>query len=87
MLRVDPSDPAAVNVDVEVWSVPYEGLTAVLLGEPQGLSIGKVRLEDPTNQETHIFRLKSILNEFCEQIYRIISKLRYLCQTASQVWR
>ena len=46
MLRVDPSDPAAVKVDVEVWSVPYEGLTAVLLGEPQGLSIGKVRLED-----------------------------------------
>ena len=46
MLRVDPADPAAVSVDVELWRVSYEGLTSVLLGEPQGLSIGKVPLSD-----------------------------------------
>ena len=44
MLRVDPGDPMAVSVDVELWQVSYEGLTTVLLGEPQGLSVGKVPL-------------------------------------------
>jgi hypothetical protein len=29
---------------VEVWDVPAAGLTAVLLGEPPGLCVGKVRL-------------------------------------------
>jgi hypothetical protein len=33
-------------VAVEVWDVPAEGLAAVLLAEPPGLSIGKVRLAD-----------------------------------------
>ncbi len=46
MLRVDPQDPRAVTVDVEVWEVPMAGLTKVLQQEPEGLSIGKVKLED-----------------------------------------
>lgn len=46
MLRVSPDDSNAVCVDVELWELPYEGLTSVLLGEPQGLSIGKVLLDD-----------------------------------------
>lgn len=46
MLRVDSADPAAANVELELWELPYEGLTEVLLGEPQGLSIGRVSLED-----------------------------------------
>src|SRR4051812_13081218 len=33
-----------VSVAVEVWSVPAAGLGAILLQEPPGLSIGKVRL-------------------------------------------
>ena len=33
-----------VSVSVEVWSVPPEGLASILLKEPPGLSIGKVRL-------------------------------------------
>ena len=37
-----------VAVAVEVWSVPDAGLARILLGEPPGLSIGKVRLEDGT---------------------------------------
>lgn len=37
-----------VSVAVEVWSVPTQGLATVLLQEPPGLSIGKVRLEDGT---------------------------------------
>jgi hypothetical protein len=33
-------------IALEVWSVPPEGLAAILLKEPPGLCIGKVRLED-----------------------------------------
>jgi gamma-glutamylcyclotransferase (GGCT)/AIG2-like uncharacterized protein YtfP len=35
-----------VSVDVEVWSVPPSGLASLLLKEPPGLSIGKVKLID-----------------------------------------
>jgi hypothetical protein len=37
-----------VAVAVEVWLVPAAGLATVLLQEPPGLSIGKVRLIDGT---------------------------------------
>lgn len=43
MIRVDAGGAAIV---VEVWSVPPAGLAAILLKEPPGLCIGKVRLED-----------------------------------------
>lgn len=46
MLRV--TDGTGVKVAVEVWSVPPEGLVGILLNEPPGLCIGKVRLEDGT---------------------------------------
>lgn len=35
-----------VSVAVEVWEVPPAGLATILLKEPPGLSIGKVRLAD-----------------------------------------
>ena len=35
-----------VAVAVEVWSVPAAGLAEILVKEPPGLSIGKVRLQD-----------------------------------------
>jgi gamma-glutamylcyclotransferase (GGCT)/AIG2-like uncharacterized protein YtfP len=44
MVRV--TDGTGVKVAVEVWSVPAAGLASILLNEPPGLSIGKVRLED-----------------------------------------
>jgi hypothetical protein len=44
MVRV--TDGKGVKVAVEVWSVPAAGLARILLNEPPGLSIGKVRLED-----------------------------------------
>lgn len=44
MLRV--TDGTGVKVAVEVWSVPPAGLVGILLNEPPGLCIGKVRLED-----------------------------------------
>ena len=43
MMRVEEG---GVAVEVEVWSVPPEGLASILLKEPPGLSIGKVRLDD-----------------------------------------
>ena len=46
MIRVGPADPAGVAVVVEVWAVPPAGVAAILLNEPPGLSIGKVRLVD-----------------------------------------
>ena len=35
-----------VAVEVEVWSVPASGVASILLKEPAGLSIGKVKLND-----------------------------------------
>ena len=43
MVRVGPGGAA---VAVEVWQVPASGLAQILLGEPPGLCIGKVRLAD-----------------------------------------
>lgn len=37
---------AGAPVAVEVWSVPAAGLAQILLNEPPGLSIGKVKLAD-----------------------------------------
>ena len=44
MVRV--TDGTGVQVALEVWSVPAAGLASILLNEPPGLSIGKVKLED-----------------------------------------
>ncbi len=35
-----------VAIAVEVWAVPPAGLAQILLNEPPGLCIGKVRLDD-----------------------------------------
>jgi len=43
MLRVKEG---GVAVAIEVWSVPAAGLAGILLQEPRGLSIGKVKLAD-----------------------------------------
>ena len=50
---IDDRHPAMIRVAkggaavaVEVWDVPAAGLAAILLGEPSGLSVGKVRLAD-----------------------------------------
>ena len=39
---------AGTRVALEVWSVPLEGLAAILQNEPPGLAIGKVVLRDGT---------------------------------------
>lgn len=50
---IDDRHPAMIrvraggaSVAVEVWSVPPEGLATILLKEPPGLSVGKVKLAD-----------------------------------------
>lgn len=43
MIRVKDG---GVAVDVEVWAVPPSGLASILLKEPPGLSIGKIKLTD-----------------------------------------
>jgi allophanate hydrolase-like protein len=37
---------AGVSVALEVWAVPPDGLAKILMQEPPGLCIGKVRLAD-----------------------------------------
>jgi hypothetical protein len=50
---IDDRHPAMVRVTtggtavaVEVWSLPPQGLASILVNEPDGLTIGKVRLAD-----------------------------------------
>jgi hypothetical protein len=50
---INDSHPAMVRVksggtavELELWAVPPDGLAALLLSEPPGLSIGKVQLAD-----------------------------------------
>jgi gamma-glutamylcyclotransferase (GGCT)/AIG2-like uncharacterized protein YtfP len=50
---IDDRHPAMIRVTsggraiaVEVWSVPSPGLAAILMNEPEGLTIGKVKLTD-----------------------------------------
>ena len=43
MLRVSTGGAA---IAVEVWSVPADGVAGILVQEPPGLCIGKVRLAD-----------------------------------------
>jgi gamma-glutamylcyclotransferase (GGCT)/AIG2-like uncharacterized protein YtfP len=43
MLRVARGGAA---IAVEVWEVPAAGVATILLGEPHGLCVGKVRLAD-----------------------------------------
>ena len=50
---INDSHPAMVRVksggaavELEIWAVPPDGLAALLLSEPPGLSIGKVKLAD-----------------------------------------
>ena len=40
------TDGSGVAIAVEVWSVPAAGLAGILMSEPPGLTIGKVRLDD-----------------------------------------
>ena len=50
---IEDRHPAMVRVNsgggkvaVEIWSVPVEGLASILMNEPPGLTIGKIRLDD-----------------------------------------
>ena len=54
------------TVEVEVWSVPPAGLATVLLREPPGLSIGKVRLDD--GEEVLGVLAEPVLCEGCREI-------------------
>jgi len=40
------SETGGASIAVEIWSVPAEGMAAILQNEPSGLCIGKVRLAD-----------------------------------------
>lgn len=46
MIRTGPEDPDAGKIALEIWSLPPEGLAEVFAGEPAGLCIGRVFLED-----------------------------------------
>jgi hypothetical protein len=68
-----------VSVAVEVWAVPPEGLAYILLKEPPGLSIGKVKLVDGSE-------VLGVLGEpiLCEGQKEITSFGGWRAYTASQ---
>ncbi len=45
MIRTSYANHLANYISVEVWAVPKENLADLLLKEPEGLSIGKVKLD------------------------------------------
>lgn len=45
MIKVSRDDSASSTIDVEVWEVPAAGLAEILMKEPTGLSVGKVKLD------------------------------------------
>ena len=68
-----------VSVAVEVWAVPPAGLASILLKEPPGLSIGKVKLADGSE-------VLGVLGEpiLCEGQKEITSFGGWRAYTASQ---
>ena len=68
-----------VSVAVEVWAVPPAGLASILLKEPPGLSIGKVKLADGSE-------VLGVLGEpvLCEGQKEITSYGSWRAYTASQ---
>ncbi len=40
------ANPGGASIALEIWSVPASGLASILLSEPPGLCIGKVKLSD-----------------------------------------
>lgn len=65
MLRVAEG---GAGVAVEVWEVPAAGLAQILVGEPAGLCVGKVRLAD--GEETLGVLGESVLCEGRREITR-----------------
>jgi len=65
MIRVADGGAA---IAVEVWEVPAAGLATILLGEPHGLCVGKVRLAD--GEETLGVLGESVLCEGQREITR-----------------
>ena len=78
MMRVGTG---GVAVGVEVWAVPPEGLPSILLKEPPGLSIGKVKLEDSSE-------VLGVLGEpiLCEGQQEITTFGGWREYVASRVW-
>ena len=46
MIRVPKEDAESAEIDVELWEVPNEGLASILKKEPEGLTVGKVKLNN-----------------------------------------
>jgi carbamate kinase len=74
MVRV--SDGSGVAVALELWSVPPAGLAGILLKEPPGLAIGKVKLADGTTVLGVLG--ESALVEGCREISRFGGWRRYV---------
>jgi gamma-glutamylcyclotransferase (GGCT)/AIG2-like uncharacterized protein YtfP len=47
MVRVNEGDTGG-SISLEIWEVGAEGLVSILQGEPPGLSLGRVELQDGT---------------------------------------
>jgi carbamate kinase len=79
MVRV--TDGSGVAVALELWSVPRAGLAGILLNEPPGLAIGKVRIDDGSTVLGVLG--ESALVEGCVEISRFGGWRRYIEQRGS----
>ena len=78
MVRV--TDGSGVAVALELWSVPRAGLASILLQEPPGLAIGKVKLADGSTVLGVLG--ESALVEGCREISRFGGWRRYIEEKA-----
>ncbi len=76
MVRV--TDGSGCDVALELWSVPRAGLAGILLNEPPGLAIGKVRLDDGSTVLGVLG--ESALIEGCREISHFGGWRRYIEQ-------
>ncbi|HTD67592.1 MAG TPA: gamma-glutamylcyclotransferase [Candidatus Limnocylindria bacterium] len=70
-----------VAIEVEVWSVPPASLATILLREPPGLSIGKVRLDD--GEEVLGVLAEPVLCEGCREITSYSGWRAYIARSRS----
>jgi hypothetical protein len=79
MMRVGTG---GVSIALEIWAVPLNGLSAILLQEPSGLCIGKIKLR--SGLETLGVLGEAILCEGQREITRFGGWRAYLTAKASQ---
>jgi allophanate hydrolase len=81
LVRVDPGDPRAGSIEIEVWSLDAEGFGTFVAGIPAPLAIGRVALED--GRDVAGFLCEPVAVTGAEDITRFGGWRPFLASTAS----